>query len=200
MDEPLGALDKKLRDEMQAELKNLQRTLGVTTLYVTHDQQEALTLSDRVAIMNAGDVVQIGSPLDLYEHPATDFVAGFLGDVNTFDGVAGDTAGPVTHIAVADGFHVCAHVTPSPAPGKRVRLTIRPERLDIVIAAAPGANCWPGRVREATFRGELVRYTVQLRAGAVVSVSRPYRGQETIFGAGHEVWITSRPEDWRVFG
>jgi len=111
MDEPLGALDKKLRDEMQAELKNLQRTLGVTTLYVTHDQQEALTLSDRVAIMNAGDVVQIGSPLDLYEHPATDFVAGFLGDVNTFDGVAGDTAGAVTHIAVADGFHVCAHVT-----------------------------------------------------------------------------------------
>jgi ABC-type Fe3+/spermidine/putrescine transport system ATPase subunit len=200
MDEPLGALDKKLREEMQTELKGLQRTLGVTTLYVTHDQQEALTLSDRVAIMNAGDVVQVGSPLDLYEHPATDFVAGFLGDVNTLDGVVGDTAGAVARIAVADGLEVSACAPQATPPGKRVRLTIRPERLDIITAAAREANCWPGRVREATFRGELVRYTVELRAGTVVSVSRPYRGQETIFAAGQEVWVTSRPEDWRVFG
>ena len=200
MDEPLGALDRKLREEMQGELKTLQRTLGVTTLYVTHDQQEALTLSDRVAIMNAGDLVQIGSPLDLYEHPATDFVAGFLGDVNTFDAVAGEIVGMLMHMAIADGLEVCVHATPSTAPGKRVRLSIRPERLDIVTTAATGANCWPGRVREATFRGELVRYTVELRGGVVVSASRPYRGQETIFAPGRDVWVTSRPEDWRVFG
>jgi len=200
MDEPLGALDKKLREEMQGELKSLQRTLGVTTLYVTHDQQEALTLSDRVAIMNAGDLVQIGSPLELYEHPATDFVAGFLGEVNTLDGVADETAGAVTRIAVTDGLEVSACAILPTASGKRVRLTIRPERLDIVTEAAAGANCWPGRVREAVFRGELVRYTVELRAGTIVSVSRPYRGQETIFAPGHEVWVTSRPQDWRVFG
>ena len=200
MDEPLGALDKKLREEMQSELKSLQRTLGVTTLYVTHDQQEALTLSDRVAIMNAGDLVQIGSPLELYELPATDFVAGFLGDVNALDGVAGETTGAVTRIAVADGLEVSACTTLPTAPGKRVRLTIRPERLDIVTAAVVGANCWPGRVREVTFRGELVRYTVELRAGTIVSVSRPYRGQASIFAPGHEVAVTSRPEDWRVFG
>ena len=200
MDEPLGALDKKLREEMQTELKGLQRTLGVTTLYVTHDQQEALTLSDRVAIMNAGDIVQVGAPLDLYEHPATDFVAGFLGDVNTLDGVVADTADGVARIAVVDGVEVAASATPPTPAGKRVRLTIRPERLDIVTAAAGGANCWPGRVREATFRGELVRYTVELHPGTVITVSRPYRGQETIFAPGQQVWVTSRSEDWRVFG
>src|SRR6267142_912392 len=96
MDEPLGALDKKLREEMQSELKSLQRELGITTLYVTHDQQEALALSDRIAIMNGGDLVQVGAPLALYEHPATDFVAGFLGDVNLVDGVVVEgAAGPV---------------------------------------------------------------------------------------------------------
>ena len=200
MDEPLGALDKKLREEMQSELKTLQRTLGVTTLYVTHDQQEALTLSDRVAIMNAGDVVQIGSPLELYEHPATEFVASFLGDVNTLDGVVGDTVGNVTRIAAGEGLDATVCATPATVPGKTVRLTVRPERLDIVTAMAADANCWPGRVREATFRGELVRYTVELRGGTVVSVSRPYRGQESIFAPGQEVSVTTRPDDWRVFG
>ena len=88
MDEPLGALDRKLREEMQLELQTIQRELGVTTLYVTHDQQEALALSDRIAIMNHGDLVQIGSPVELYESPADDFVAGFLGDVNLLEAVA----------------------------------------------------------------------------------------------------------------
>lgn len=199
MDEPLGALDKKLREEMQGELKSLQRTLGVTTLYVTHDQQEALTLSDRVAIMNTGDLVQIGSPRELYDRPATDFVAGFLGDVNSVDGVVRDTSGDVTRVALADGLDVATCAASSLAPGKRVRLCIRPERLDLATAPA-GVNCWRGRVREAVFRGELVRYGVELRPGLVLGVSRPYRGHETLVAIGDEVWVTSRPDDWRVFG
>jgi putative spermidine/putrescine transport system ATP-binding protein len=200
MDEPLGALDKKLREEMQSELKDLQRRLGVTTLYVTHDQQEALTLSDRIVIMNAGDVVQIGSPLVLYEQPATDFVAGFLGDVNTLDGVVAGVDASVVRVEIANGIEVTVTMAAPPAPGKRVRLSLRPERLDLATAAAAAVNCWHGRVREATFRGELVRYGVELGPGLIVSVSRPYRGQETIFAPGQEVFVTSRPDDWRVFG
>jgi ABC-type Fe3+/spermidine/putrescine transport system ATPase subunit len=199
MDEPLGALDKKLREEMQSELKDLQRTLGVTTLYVTHDQQEALALSDRIAIMNVGDVVQIGSPLALYEHPATDFVAGFLGDVNTLDGVVVGAETGVVRVGIADGIEVTVTTAVRPSAGKRVRLTLRPERLDLATIAG-GVNCWRGRVRGATFRGELVRYDVELGSGLVVNVSRPYRGQETIFGPGQEVFVRSRPDDWRVFG
>jgi putative spermidine/putrescine transport system ATP-binding protein len=199
MDEPLGALDKKLREEMQSELKDLQRTLGVTTLYVTHDQQEALALSDRIAIMNVGDVVQIGSPLALYEHPATDFVAGFLGDVNTLDGVVAGAETGVVRVEIADGIEVTVTTAARPSAGKRVRLTLRPERLDLATIAG-GVNCWRGRVRGATFRGELVRYDVELGSGLVVTVSRPYRGQETIFGPGQEVFVRSRPDDWRVFG
>ena len=197
MDEPLGALDKKLREEMQSELKDLQRTLGVTTLYVTHDQQEALALSDRIAIMNVGDVVQIGSPLALYEHPATDFVAGFLGDVNTLDGVVAGAETGMVRVEIAVGIEVSVTTTARPS-GKRVRLTLRPERLDLATIAG-GVNCWRGRVRGATFRGELVRYDVELGSGLVVNVSRPYRGQETIFGPGQEVFVRSRPDDWRVF-
>jgi len=86
-----------------------------------------------------------------------------------------------------------------PSAGKRVRLTLRPERLDLATIAG-GVNCWRGRVRGATFRGELVRYDVELGSGVVVNVSRPYRGQETIFGPGQEVFVRSRPDDWRVFG
>jgi ABC-type Fe3+/spermidine/putrescine transport system ATPase subunit len=106
MDEPLGALDKKLREEMQSEIKTLQRELGITTIYVTHDQQEALALSDRIAIMNGGDVIQVGSPLALYERPATDFVAGFLGDVNFVEGVAAVVSGELVRVQVGDGPEV----------------------------------------------------------------------------------------------
>src|SRR5215472_9985364 len=117
MDEPLGALDKKLREEMQSELKSLQRELGITTLYVTHDQQEALALSDRIAIMNGGDVIQVDSPLALYERPATEFVAGFVGDVNLVEGVAAETGGNLARIQLVDGPEVVTLDEPSLSPG-----------------------------------------------------------------------------------
>src|SRR5215831_5575168 len=127
MDEPLGALDRKLREEMQLELKTIQRELGVTTLYVTHDQQEALALSDRIAIMNHGDLVQIGSPVELYESPADDFVAGFLGDVNLLEGVA-TLDGGLLRIAVGT-LEVAVQGSGREAVGKTVRASVRPERL-----------------------------------------------------------------------
>ena len=199
MDEPLGALDKKLREEMQGELKSLQRELGITTLYVTHDQQEALALSDRIAIVNGGDLVQVGAPLELYERPATDFVAGFLGDVNLVDGVVVEIAGGSGRIRITEGLDVSTPEGPALAVGKRVRLTIRPERLEITATEPAGPNGWRGRVREVAFYGELVRYGVDVAPGVVLKVSRPFRGQETLFVGGQEIWLASRPHDWRLF-
>jgi len=199
MDEPLGALDKKLREEMQGEIKMLQRELGITTIYVTHDQQEALALSDRIAIMNGGDVIQVDSPLALYERPATEFVAGFVGDVNLVEGVAAETGGNLARIQLVDGPEVVTLDEPSLSPGKRVRLTIRPERLEIWTTAAAGLNAWPGRIREAVFNGELVRYGVEVPSKVVFRVTRPFRGSDALLAAGQEIWLASRPEDWRFF-
>ena len=199
MDEPLGALDKKLREEMQSELKSLQRELGITTLYVTHDQQEALALSDRIAIMNGGDLVQVGAPLALYEHPATDFVAGFLGDVNLVDGVVAEGARGPVRIRITEDLEVSILAGPPVAAGKRVRLTIRPERLEIATTGPGGPNGWRGRVREVAFYGELVRYGVDVPPGLVLKVTRPFRGQDTLFAVGQEIWLTSRADDWRLF-
>jgi putative spermidine/putrescine transport system ATP-binding protein len=199
MDEPLGALDKKLREEMQSEIKTLQRELGITTIYVTHDQQEALALSDRIAIMNGGDVIQVGSPLALYEQPATDFVAGFLGDVNLVEGVVAEAANGIVRIQVVDGPDLLAVGGPAGAPGKRVRLTIRPERLEIESTGRAGPNIWRGRVRDVVFHGELVRYGVEVPSSVVFRVTRPFRGPDTLFAVGQEIWLTSRPADWRLF-
>jgi spermidine/putrescine ABC transporter ATP-binding subunit len=199
MDEPLGALDRKLREEMQTELKSIQRELAVTTLYVTHDQQEALALSDRIAIMHAGDLVQIGSPVELYERPAADFVASFLGDVNFVVGTISRWSEALASVEVEAGFTVAAD-TPRPlTTGKRVRLSIRPERLQL---AAPGADddgAWSVVVRDVIFHGELLRYVVETERGSRLKVTQPYRGQETILAVGQPGRLRASPRDWRVF-
>jgi ABC-type Fe3+/spermidine/putrescine transport system ATPase subunit len=199
MDEPLGALDRKLREEMQTELKAIQRELAVTTLHVTHDQQEALALSDRIAIMHAGDVMQIGSPVELYERPAADFVASFLGDVNFLEGTAAGWEAGLARVEVLSGFTVTAAVeTPVPA-GKRLRLAIRPERLHLA-TSRPGE---PGSarivIRDVIFHGEVVRYVVETAGGQRLRVTEPYRGQATILAAGQPAWLRASPGDWRVF-
>src|SRR5262249_48774891 len=161
----------------------LQRELGITTLYVTHDQQEALALSDRIAIMNGGDIIQVGSPLALYERPATDFVAGFLGDVNLVEGVVAGAGGSPARGQGVDGPEVTLH-EPPPSPGKRVRLTIRPERLEICTTSPAGLNVWRGRVREVAFHGELVRYGVEVSSRVVLRVTRPFRGPDALLAVG----------------
>ncbi len=198
MDEPLGALDRKLREEMQSELKAIQRELGVTTLYVTHDQQEALALSDRIAVMNAGDLVQVGSPLELYERPAADFVASFLGDVNFLDGVTVRWAEGFSTVEVHPTLAVTVAADRVLARGKRVRLAIRPERLQIG-TRAHGENAWSVVVRDVVFHGELVRYSVEAPGGARIKVTQAYRGPESIFASGQPAAVWSSPQDWRVF-
>src|SRR4029079_19507276 len=128
MDEPLGALDANLRVQMQAEIKSLQRKVGITTLYVTHDQTEAMTLSDRVVVMNAGRIEQIGRPEDVYERPANRFVATFMGAPNLIPGTA-ITAGNQPIVRVEGGATVAATSGRPIAANEKVHVVVRPERL-----------------------------------------------------------------------
>jgi putative spermidine/putrescine transport system ATP-binding protein len=150
LDEPLGALDLKLRQQMQVELKAIQRRVGLTFVYVTHDQEEALTMSDRLAVLNSGRIEQVGTPADVYERPATGFVAGFVGVSNVLSGQA---ARAIT--------------------GQPGAVTIRPEKIRMVEVEhepAPGENSAVGHVREVVYLGAHTRYAVELDAGGSLVV------------------------------
>jgi spermidine/putrescine ABC transporter ATP-binding subunit len=142
MDEPLGALDKKLREHMQIEIKQLQRQLGATVIYVTHDQQEALTMSDRVAVMNHGIIEQFSSPRDLYDRPQSVFVADFVGDTNLLRGTIVEINDQVAEVRLASGERVQGVVACPAAgglvPGERAVLSIRPEKVCLADPSAPG--------------------------------------------------------------
>src|SRR5512143_3084956 len=145
LDEPLGALDLKLRQQMQVELKNIQKKVGITFIFVTHDQEEALTMSDRIAVFSEGKVEQVGSPAEVYEHPATPFVAGFVGTSNLVDG------------------EMATRITGSPA-----RFSIRPEKIHLAaLASDNGQNSFTaeGRVRDVVYLGLYTRYLVELSGG-----------------------------------
>ncbi|MGQ0550525.1 MAG: ABC transporter ATP-binding protein [Armatimonadota bacterium] len=167
LDEPLGALDLKLRLQMQGELKALQHRLGTTFIYVTHDQGEALTMSDRVAVMNAGRVEQIGSSKEIYARPQTRFVAAFIGEANFLDGrVVGK--GPAGMLVQVDGLRVWAAGDGVPE-GTAVTISVRPEHVKLGAAAAGDAvNKWDGRVADLTFMGPVVRARVMLAGGVAV--------------------------------
>ena len=150
LDEPLGALDLKLRQQMQVELKSIQQRLGMTFVYVTHDQEEALTMSDRIAVMNQGRIEQVGTPTDVYERPATGFVAGFVGVSNL---LSGDAARLVT--------------------GSPTSITVRPEKIAIVDDLQPadaGEASLDGSIRESIYVGSFTRYVVDLSAGGELVV------------------------------
>ena len=157
LDEPLGALDKKLRDHMKIELKRLQREVGITTIYVTHDQEEALTMSDRIAVMHRGRVEQVAPPRGLYETPATAFVAGFIGNINLLSGRA---AGSNT---VACGGATLAATGAAPA-GAAVAVALRPERIRLDPAAALD-TVLAMTVAHVVYQGETVRYILKSEAG-----------------------------------
>jgi len=188
LDEPLGALDKKLRDHMKIELKRLQRDVGVTTIYVTHDQEEALTMSDRVAVMRAGRVEQVGAPLDIYETPRTVFVAGFIGNTNLLaghsrGGAAIECAG-VT-IATADA---------APAAGAAVTVAVRPERIRLEHTAGLD-NQVAATVAHVVYQGETVRYLLAADGGLELQAVELGRVR---FPAGSRVRASWSAADARV--
>jgi putative spermidine/putrescine transport system ATP-binding protein len=150
LDEPLGALDLKLRQEMQIELKEIQQSVGITFIYVTHDQEEALTMSDRLAVFNTGRIEQVGAPAEVYERPASGFVAGFVGTSNIVEGAA---AGQIAGVEEA--------------------FTIRPEKIRMGDPAEPapsGLCSATGHVRDVVYLGALTRYLVGLDAGGELVV------------------------------
>lgn len=173
LDEPLGALDMKLRKEMQVELKALQQQVGITFVYVTHDQEEALTMSDHIAVMSGGRVLQEGAPREIYEHPATRFVADFIGLTNFLDGEVVELKDNRVLVKIGDGLKVWCDSQAAPTPGSAVTVGVRPEKIEI-FEQAPTAvlNCWRGQVVSGVFLGEQTEYLVRLDHGSEVVVRR----------------------------
>ena len=163
LDEPLGALDLKLREQMQVELKQIQRDVGITFVFVTHDQDEALTMSDRIAVFNQGDIAQLGSPTEVYEHPATPFVAGFVGTSNLLDGQVAEAV-----------------------LGRPGTWSVRPEKIRVVAAdaqVADGQHAVRGVVREVVYVGMSTRFVVDLGVGG--SLSAVQQNTETLSDLSH---------------
>ncbi len=203
LDEPLGALDKKLREKTQFELVNIQEKLGVTFIVVTHDQEEAMTMSSRIAVMNHGMIAQVGTPTEIYEYPHSRFVAEFIGSINMFEGrvveadadqvrVASDEAGCELRIS---------HATPAPA-GTPVAVAIRPEKIALSKEGpanpegqAAGCNATKGIVREIAYLGDVSIYLVQLPTGKTVRVTAPNltRRTEMPITWEDEVYLSWRP-------
>ncbi|HEX4439594.1 MAG TPA: ABC transporter ATP-binding protein [Thermoanaerobaculia bacterium] len=174
LDEPLGALDQKLRKEVQVQLKHLQRELGITFVFVTHDQEEALTMSDRIAVMNRGRVEQSGDAARVFERPATAFVANFMGASNFFAATAAGASGGEAELALAAGgrLRVPLDGAPAPAPGAAVRFIVRPEKLDLRRRdlSERGVPSVPVSVEDRVYQGVATLWTVKDAAGARFTV------------------------------
>jgi spermidine/putrescine transport system ATP-binding protein len=198
LDEPLGALDLKLRKAMQLELKALQHRVGITFIYVTHDQEEALTMSDRIAVMNRGRVLQTGTPEEIYEQPADRFVADFIGETNFLEGQVEEMrAGEVE--VVVDGVLTLYVPTPPqslPSGGERggVTVAIRPEKISLH-AAPPDQRAVPGVVQEVVYTGTDTRYLVQLTEKTMVTVRQQNIGigATMVFAVGAKVYLHWQP-------
>jgi spermidine/putrescine ABC transporter ATP-binding subunit len=169
MDEPLGALDRNLREQMKQEIKRIHRELGVTVLYVTHDQEEALTMSDRVALMSRGQIAQLGSAEDLYERPSSRFVAEFIGESNLLEGRV-ESADDTTVFVVADARLPAGPGSHVPRPAGPCTLMVRPEKITIRPAEAEPDGGLVGTVEEVTYVGEFTRYRVRVPPDVVVAV------------------------------
>ncbi len=197
MDEPLGALDKNLREQMQFELKRLQRELGVTVVYVTHDQEEALTMSDRVALMNHGRIEQLGTAQALYERPINRFVAEFIGESSLIDGALSDDGATGTSW-FTDETGMRFRVATPDNDGLRngpCSLVLRPEKLTVVPAFEAPAEGLEGTVEETLYVGDFTRYSIRIRQGLALAVRVSNNKRATRAREGEEVRVSWDPED-----
>lgn len=165
LDEPLGALDLKLRKDMQLELKQLQERVGITFIYVTHDQEEALTMSDRIAVMHAGELLQIGSPKEIYERPGTRFVADFIGETNFLEGTVSAINGETIDLSLGEHTIVKAHTNLSLQMGEKVGVVIRPEKINLA-----STGMVEGKVLETIYIGTDTRYIIRLKDNTSITV------------------------------
>jgi len=197
LDEPLGALDLKLRQAMQVELKRIQREVGITFVYVTHDQNEALTMSDRIAVMNDGAIEHLGPPREIYEHPATRFVAGFIGTSNLLTGSLARVTGGRGVIEVSPDEQIIVPEGRSAlAAGQEVELTVRPEKIELAAGPPPAGGCaLRGTVTEVVYLGTSTSFSVRTTTGAdVVVFQQNSASAEAPAGRGDHVWLTWDPQ------
>jgi ABC-type Fe3+/spermidine/putrescine transport system ATPase subunit len=200
LDEPLSNLDLKLREEMRIEISALQKQLGIATIFVTHDQGEALAMSDRIAVMRAGLVEQIGPPAEIYRYPRTRFVAEFIGAITLIEGQVRGMEDGMLRVGTAAG-DLLAESDPPPPPGTRVTLAIRPERIALSSAPpspAPGRATLEGTVATAVYVGSRTELRVTVAGGSPVvaeTMDTPGSGLARI---GASVWMTVRAEDCRA--
>jgi ABC-type Fe3+/spermidine/putrescine transport system ATPase subunit len=197
MDEPLGALDKKLREQMQLEIKQLHRKLDMSIIYVTHDQEEALTMSDRIAVFNNGRIEQIGTPAELYEQPATRFVANFIGETNLFLGKLAGVAGNSCTID-AGGRTIRARYRGGMTVGQEVFAAVRPERTLLSGASEADAamdNRVTGQVAELIYLGRSRKYVVRAAGTDVMVVQQIKSSADPVFDIGAAVAVHWKAED-----
>ena len=198
LDEPLGALDRQLREQMQLELKRLHAELGVTMIYVTHDQSEALTMSDRVAVFSDGVVQQIAPATELYERPATAFVAFFVGESNRFDGTVAAQEGEEVVVQLAGGQAVRARTVQPLVPGAPAILSLRPERVRVGAAAAGCANRLGVQVTDLVFLGDQLRGHAGFPGGELV-FKLPNSGEGPRPALGDSLELGWHAEDCRAY-
>jgi putative spermidine/putrescine transport system ATP-binding protein len=195
MDEPLGALDKKLRDHMQLEIKRIHRDTGATIVYVTHDQEEAMTMSDRICLMNGGRIEQLGTPADLYFRPGSVFAADFIGESNLLHGSVTAAEGAHVEVTLADGAtRVSATAHARLATGAKVRVMVRPQ--NIVVGPA-GAHALRGRIVDSIITGSLTKLYIDSHVAGdePLVLSYPTSAAATPFAAGSEVEFAWQPGD-----
>ena len=188
LDEPFGALDRKLREQMQLEVKRLQRRLGLTALFVTHDQEEALVLSDRIAVMSEGRIEQLGTPEEIYAHPANWFVADFVGESNLFRGrIVADDSGR-SFALIGNGVRIAVPKS-SFVDGNDVGVLVRPERPRLLADGEVADNVARGRIVEVVYVGESVKYRVRIDAAQEILVRWPFRERGGKLAVGDDITI-----------
>ncbi len=203
LDEPLGAIDLKLRKEMQLELKALNKQLGTTFIYVTHDQEEALTMSDRIAVMDNARVAQLGTPAEIYENPRTAFVAKFIGESNFFDGTAERRTGGGWEVARSGGGRFLVPDHPALREGGSVRIAVRPEWMDVSRpeAVPAGENAVGGTIRDVIYLGETMHVIVTVPGCEDVTVAVRNEGQlikPLPWRRGDQAAVAWLPEDCQI--
>ena len=196
LDEPLGALDLKLRRQMQSELKTIQDEVGITFLHVTHDQEEAMTMADTVAVMNHGRIEQMGAPQELYELPRTGFVASFLGQSNLIAATVESAVGGTLVARTAAGGTLRMPIDRAVSTSGEITVGVRPEKL-MLAAEAPTTDdnvLGPGRITDLSFTGVSTQYTVEMPGIGPVGVFEQNMVFGSVFSVGSEVWVRWRPE------
>jgi spermidine/putrescine transport system ATP-binding protein len=198
LDEPLSALDAKLRTQMRVELKQLQKRLGITFIFVTHDQEEALTMSDRVAVMSSGRVEQIGTVDEIYYRPASRFVATFIGETNIVEAEVLSGRNGLLHCRIEGGLELDVKASPV-AGGGKLLLSLRPEKIRLYRTTPGGPNTFPGRISVEVFKGAVDDLTVVVAGGLELQALLANDGQQEFdFHEGEEIFCRIQPEDINI--